>query len=201
MFRGVHGAPQEKGQIMMIESGSGRDVDRRFDPSKHPDRPGRPQLTQPTKEYFELAREHFLTLERVSSEAAIELDRALDVVLEELAANGDADLHRIEALGESLVEHNRTVAERSAHIRRRLERRGHLEPSTNLRRRATDVVADNGSVEIEPGRPWAEDQPSEGVIVLVRQLAATGVSDRSIGRVLATMGVDDPDEAVRRALR
>ncbi len=186
---------------MMIESGSGRDIERRFDPSNHPGRPSRRQLTQPTKEYFELAREHFLTLERISSEAATELDRALDVVLEELAANGDSDLHRIEALGESLVEHNRTVAERSAHIRRRLERRGHLEPSTNLRRRATDVVPDNGSIEIEHGRPWAEGQPSEGVIVLVRQLASSGVSDRRIGRVLATMGVDDPDEAVRLALR
>lgn len=185
----------------MIESGSGRDVGRRFDPSTHPDRPGRRQLTQPTKEYFELAREHFLKLERVSSEAATELDRALDVVLEELAANGDADLQRIEALGESLIEHNLTVAERSAHIRRRLERRGHLDPSTNLRRRATDVVPDNGSVEIERGRPWAENQPSEGVVVLVRQLAASGVSDRRIGRVLATMGVNDPDDAVRLALR
>lgn len=189
---------------MKIESGSGRrEVGRRFDPSTHPDpdKTGRRQLTQPTKEYFELAREHFLTLERVASEAATELDRALDVVLEELAADGDADLQRIEALGESLVEHNRTVAERSAHIRRRLERRGHLEPAVNLRRRATDLVPDTGSVEIERGRPWAENQPSEGVIVLVRQLAASGVSDGRIGRVLARMGVPDADEAVKLALR
>lgn len=185
---------------------TGKAARRRFEPVPRQNGAGAPvtplpaprtPVSESTKEYFELAREHFYELERVAGNAVRELDAALDRLLEHLAAEGAQDLHRIEAFGDHLIEHNRTVAERSAHIRRRLERRGKLDPKPFFGRRATDQVPTEQDAEDEPPR----EGPTEGVIALTRQLAASGVSDRRICRVLTTLGVPDAEEAVKITLR
>lgn len=176
-------------------NGNGLGARRGFDPVQR-------HAADSAADYFELARDHFAKLELDASQAATELDSALDEVLRGLGRGG-TDRQRLEAFGESLIEHNLIVAERTAHIRRRLERRGGLEPTTYYGRRATDVEPqelENGNgrrdrrLERSPG-------PSEGVVLLTRQMAASGASDRRIGEVLTRLGVSDAEQAVKRSLK
>lgn len=172
---------------------TGLSAQRRFDPAQ-------PQAADSAADYLELARGHFAKLELDASEAATELDSALDQVLGGLGGGG-ADRQRLEAFGESLIEHNLNVAERTGQIRRRLERRGGLEPTKYYGRRETDIEPR----EIESGSRRrdrrSERGPSEGVVLLTRQMAAGGASDRRIGEVLRRLGVSDAEQAVKRSLK
>lgn len=151
------------------------------------------------QEFLIEARERLLELERDAEAAANELDETLVQAVERLYDYDAVEARRFEAFGEILIEHQRAVAERSAHLRRRLERRGHLaSPPSRLERRAGDIVA-------EPAEPRRAPRtngsgPSEGVVLLARQMAATGADDRRIARTLSVLGVDHADEAVRESL-
>ena len=180
-------------------NGNGLGARRRFEPAQ-------PHLADSAADYFELARDHFARLELDAREAATELDSTLEEVLGRLG-RGDGDRQRFEAFGESLIEHNLNVAERTAHLRRRLERRGGLEPTQYYGRRATDMEPQELEVpqEFENGNGRRtrrlESGPSEGVVLLTRQMAASGASDRRIGEVLTRLGVSDAEQAVKRSLK
>lgn len=155
------------------------------------------------KAFLALARDRFAELERLAAAAADELDAELLRVVEALRKEDPEEATRIEAFGETLVEHQRTVAERSAYLRRRLERRGHLETSPRLfGRRADDSEAEDADPAAEPPPPANGGRhPSEGVVLLARQMAALGADERKIGRVLTRLGVDHADEAVSKTFR
>ena len=153
------------------------------------------------QEFLIEARERLLELERDAEAAANELDETLVQAVERLYDYDAVEARRFEAFGEILIEHQRAVAERSAHLRRRLERRGHLaSPPSRLERRAGDIVAEPAEPRRELAPRTNGSGPSEGVVLLARQMAATGADDRRIARTLSVLGVDHADEAVRESL-
>lgn len=160
---------------------------------------GRPALARPARDFLVAARDRFGELERVASAAANDLDQALIYAVDDLYKRDPEEARRLEAFGESLVEHQRTVAERSGHLRRRLERRGQLPPAPSLfGRRADDIEAEDVTDADVDRTP--ESGPSEGVVVLARQMAAEGVDEERIAGILTVLGVDDADQAVHESL-
>lgn len=153
------------------------------------------------QEYLALAQAHFLRLEQDASEATSALEAALDDLAR--VAGGGRDPQGIVEFGEKLIDHNRTVAERTAHLRRRVERRGGLEPLTAGQRRLADAESQGpgGRAPRRRKERLPAAGPSEGVRLLTRHMAASGYTDRRILAVLKTMGVEDPDEALKAALR
>jgi hypothetical protein len=156
-------------------------------------------LEPTTRRFLALARDRFSELERAAALAAEQLDTELVGAVDDLYKRDRIEAQRLAILGESLVEHQRTVAERSGHMRRRLERRGGLPPSPALTgRRSTDTPPPEAT-EAPADEPKLD--PPEGVVLLVRQMVTTGADERKIGRVLKRLGVEDADEKVKLALR
>ncbi len=169
---------------------------RRFDPTQFSNGERGRSAEQAAQAYLELAQAHFLRLEQDASEALSELEAALDDLAR--VAGGARDSQGIEEFGEKLIDHNRLVAERTAHLRRRVERRGGLEPVT---------LSDPRSADPEPAKRAPRRRkdrrpagPSEGVRLLTRHMVASGYTDRRIIKVLTSMGVADPDAAFKAAL-
>ena len=169
-------------------------------PRKDRQPPRAVSIDSKTRRFLTLARDRFSELERVAALAAEQLDAELVDAVDYLHERGRGEEQRLAALGESLIEHQRMVAERSGHMRRRLERRGGLPPSPALiGRRASD--AEIKPEETEAPAPEPSLDPPEGVVLLVRQMASNGADEGRIGRVLTRLGVEDADEKVKLALR
>jgi hypothetical protein len=174
--RGVHGAPRKVGtKVRLAEAQTAR---RRFDPSQRPDDESKRDVSPAAKEFFELAWDHLRQLERAAADAAEDLDEALERLSGQLASDGEPEAERLEAIGESLLEHNRTIADRCARIRSRLER-SNLHPT----------IAPSGDGALP-----------EGVALLARQMALQGADPGQIETELSRLGVRHADDAVRDAL-
>jgi len=96
----------------------------------------------------------------------------LERLLERLTAGADADADRLRAAGEIVVGHARTVADWSGKVSRWVESEG----------------------------PPRASQPSDGVVLLARRMALAGLPIAKIEAMLASLGVADPQAAVRHAL-
>jgi len=162
---------------------------------------GREGADRLARDFLVAARERFSELEHEAETAADELDAALVAAVDRLYEFDPEAARRLEAFGEGLIEHERSVAERSAYLRRRLERRAQLGRARKFQQRSTDIVAEatDARPELEPS--VTRTGPSEGVVLLARQMAAGGADDRRIARTLSVLGVEDADDAVRDSLR
>ena len=137
--------------------------------------------------FFELAKDHLDGVQRAAEAAAGDLERELQRLAGELAAANDPDADRVASIGAALVEHNRAIADRCARMRKRLE------PATPSAPPATGDQAAAGARAPANG-------PSEGVELLARQMALSGAEQEQIEEVLTRLGVEDADDAIRRAL-
>jgi hypothetical protein len=114
-----------------------------------------------------------LAIEQAAAAAVDRVSGELERLLGRLAAGGDADEQRLRATGDVVVGHARAVVDWSEGIRRWLE---------------------------SEGAAQRQAQPSEGVVLLARRMAIAGLPMRTIEALLAGLGVEDPQLAVRRAL-
>lgn len=132
-----------------------------------------PKLSSELVEFLDLAERRVRAIEQAAAAAVDHVSSELDRLLGRLTAGGDADEPRLRATGEVVVGHAQTVADWSGGVRRWLESEGAAQ---------RDV------------------RPSEGVVLLARRMAIAGLPMRKIEALLAGLGVEDPQVAVRRAL-
>lgn len=141
--------------------------------------PAEPAIESPDKlsselvEFLELAERRVRAIEQAAAAAVDHVSAELERLLGRLAAGGDADESRLRATGDVVIGHAGTVADWSEGVRRWLE---------------------------SEGAQQREVRPSEGVVLLARRMAVAGLPIRKIEALLAGLGVEDPQVAVRRAL-
>ena len=123
---------------------------------------------------LEWSSQRLAALERVAEAALEELRVELDRTLAAIPERDRAEVDELRSIGEVLSRHSRTVAEWSGAI--------------------------GGRVRAETAGRTAAG-PSEGVVLVVQQLALAGASEQKMIRVLAELGVEDPQAAIDRALR
>ena len=157
----------------------------------------RQQLGPQAGDRLELADEHLRTLALDAVSAAEDLAFEQENLAE--AVEDPAEIETLEAIYEAVIEHSRLVAERSSRLRTKINRARTSVPADDREPEAGRRSSGPKGLKLRRGANG--ESPSDGVVLVARQLALQGSDEREIEAVLESLGVEHADDAVRRSLQ